>query len=466
MGSGTSSGHGSGPFSKDPSREARVAELLASAGQAHLLDHAKQLPSEAAANFLVQAAALPWSSLSAGHAGRSMGQPPALRPPLALTLKRQLGGGPLRERVARLGRGLLAGGRVATMLLAGGQGSRLGHPGPKGTVVFGPEPDRSLYRIHAERVAAVTKWSGKPVPLYVLVSPETEEATRQAFEEASSWGLLPGQVRFLCQATLPALDDSGRALLAAPGQLAMAPDGHGGAFEALLASGALEELADAGVDALTTFQVDNPLARPLDPVMLGWMVERRLEAIGKAVRKATPDEKVGVYARDLRGCLRIVEYTELAQMDLASEAEGCVPGEAQAAALDMGSIAIHGFAVSFLRRLARDGVHLPLHKAHKRLAHLDEAGVLVEPKEPNAWKLERFLFDLFPLAKRAEVQEVKREWEFSPVKNAEGVDSLLTARVMVAAEVRRWHEERDLSLPEALPLRPLDLDGGREYVGG
>ena len=98
--------------------------------------------------------------------------------------------------------------------------------------------------------------------------------------------------------------------------------------------------------------------------------------------------------------------------------------------------------------------------------HIDAQGVRVDPQEPNAWKLERFIFDLFPLAERAEVHEVRREWEFAPVKNAEGVDSLLTSRVMVAAEVRRWHEERGLEAPDAPSLRPLELDGGSEYVGG
>jgi len=438
-----------------------AAARLEACGQAHLVEHAAGLPFDLRAGFLERAAAMPWDELREGLRGTGARVPPALRPPLALTWKRQMGEAPLRKRVARLGRGLLAGGRVATLLLAGGQGTRLGHAGPKGAVVFGPEPDRSLYRIHAERVAAVSRWAGKPVPFYVLVGPETEAATREAFADAEAWGLAPGQLQFLVQGTLPALDEAGRALLSAPGQLAMAPDGHGGAYEAVVAAGVVRMLSEAGVDVLTTFQVDNPLARPLDPIMLGWMVERRLEAIGKAVRKAAPDEKVGVFARDLRGRMRVVEYSELPP---AEETSG--PGEALAAPLEMGSIAIHGFAVSFLKRLADEDRRLPLHRAHKKVAHLDAQGERVRPEAPNAWKLERFLFDLFPLAGRAEVHEVRREWEFAPVKNAEGVDSLVSARVMVAAEVLRWHAERGLAAPDEPALRPLEVDGGSEYVGG
>jgi UDP-N-acetylglucosamine/UDP-N-acetylgalactosamine diphosphorylase len=431
---------------------------LESAGQAHLVAHAQGLDEARRAAFLLDAAAQPWEALRQALRTRH-GASPVLRQPQALTWRRQVAQGPLRPRLAGLGRGLLAGGRVATLLLAGGQGTRLGFDGPKGNVVFGPEPDRTLYRIHAERVAAVSRAAGRPVPLLVLVSRQTAEATRAAFEEAGAWGLEPGQVRFLAQAELPCLDDEGRALLDAPGELARAPDGHGGAFEALRAAGLLDELAARGVDVLTTYQVDNPLGRSLDPVMLGWMVERRLQAIGKAVRKATPDERVGVFARDVKGRQRVVEYSELPARE---EEAPPAPGEPTTRPADLGSIAIHGFAVSWLRDLAADGFTLPRHRARKKVAHLDEAGSRQEPASPNAWKLERFIFDLFPLAARAEVHEVERAFEFAPVKNATGVDSLESARALVAAEVRRWHRQAGLPEPAEPSLRPLDIDGGLE----
>lgn len=427
-------------------------QVLEDAGQAHLVAHAQTLAPEARDAFLADAAAQPWAELQDALAGEGK-RIPELRPPQALTFGRQANEPELVKRLQGYGLGLLAGGRVATLLLAGGQGTRLGHDGPKGTVVFGPEDDRTLYRIHAERIAALSKRVGRAIPLYVLVSAATEDATREAFEQASAWGLEDGQVRFLVQGTLPCLDGQGRALLSGPGALARAPDGHGGAYHTLVDSGVLDELHEREVDVLTTFQVDNPLGRGLDPVMLGWMVERKLQAVGKAVRKATPDEKVGVFARDLRGRTRIVEYTELPP---APEVE---PGEAMEAPLVMGSIAIHGFGVRWLKGLADAGMRLPLHRARKKVPHRGEDGRLVTPAEPNAWKLERFIFDLFPEADRAEVHEVRREWEFAPVKNAEGVDSLVTARVLVDAEVRRWHAARGLEAPAQPSLQPLVMDG-------
>lgn len=427
-------------------------QALSDAGQGHLVAHAETLPADAREAFLAEAAAEPWEELRAALENGSR-RVPELRPPQALTFGRQANEPELVKRLERMGLGLLAGGRVATLLLAGGQGTRLGVDGPKGNVVFGPEDDRTLYRIHAERIAAMSRRVGRAIPLYVLVSEATEQATRAAFEDAAAWGLEPDQVRFLVQGTLPCLDEDGRGLLAAPGVLARAPDGHGGAYHALVEAGVIDALAAQEVDVLTTFQVDNPLGRGVDPVMLGWMVERRLQAIGKAVRKATPDEKVGVFARDLKGRTRIVEYTELPP---ASAQE---PGEAMEAPLVMGSIAIHGFAVQWLKRLADEGLRLPLHTARKRVPHLGEEGALVQPEAPNAWKLERFIFDLFPEADRAEVHEVRREWEFAPVKNAEGVDSLTTARVLVESEVRRWHTARGLDVAEPVALRPLEMDG-------
>ncbi len=419
-------------------------EILEDAGQTHLVAHAATLDDAASSAFLTAAAAHPWTLLRAALDTPEQGPPP-LRPPIALKWKRQQAQGGLRRRLAKLGEGLLAGGRVATLLLAGGQGTRLGHPGPKGTFVFGPQPDRTLYRILGERVAAVGRRCGTPVSYYVLVSRQTEAATREAFEDAADWGLDPAQVHFIVQGELPCLDDDGRAILAEEGELAMAPDGHGGGAQALWDSGALADLLAADVDVLTTFQVDNPLGRPLDPVMLGWMVDRKAHVVSKAVAKSSPDEAVGVFARDLQGRHRIVEYSELP--------------DGGAEDLTLGSIAIHAFSVRWLHDLMAGDYDLPLHRARKKVPFWAAETGRVEPDAPNATKFERFIFDVFPEAPRLEVHEVQRAWEFAPVKNAEGVDSPHTSRVLVDAEVRRWHRETGRPEPDEISLMPLVFDG-------
>jgi UDP-N-acetylglucosamine/UDP-N-acetylgalactosamine diphosphorylase len=423
-----------------------VARRLASAGQAHLLEHARTLPAEAGRAFLAEAAALPWEEL---RAGLSAPPPPVreARPPEALTLRRQRHEPALVARLAATGSALLSAGRVAAVLLAGGQGTRLGHRGPKGTFVLGPTPDRTLYAVLVERVVAAGRRAGRPVPLVVLTSRDTDAPTREAFAAAKGFGQDPELVRFVVQGELPAFDDAGRALVASPGRLALAPDGHGGLVPALARERIPDWLLGLGVDEVVTFQVDNPLGRPLDPVFLGWAASRKAAAAGKAVRKAHPAEKVGVFARGLDGRVRVVEYSE-------APAEGF-------AELVLGSIAVHAFSLPWLaERMADPASALPLHRARKRVPHLGPDGRLVEPKEPNATKLERFLFDLLPMAPRVALQEVDRRREFAPVKNASGEDSPETSRAAVAAEVARWHREAGLEVPEPVPaLRPLLADG-------
>jgi UDP-N-acetylglucosamine/UDP-N-acetylgalactosamine diphosphorylase len=429
-------------------------ERLRGAGQGHLVEHARTLPPVVAAAFLEDAASLPWEEVAAAFRAPPP-LPEVLRPPEALTLRRQRNEPGYPRRLAEAGEAALARGEVAALLLAGGQGTRLGHPGPKGTFVLGPEPDRTLYAILAEGVAAVGRRAGRPVPLVVLVSRDTEAGTREAFERAGFHGLAPGDVSFVRQGELPAVDDEGRALLAEPGRLALAPDGHGGAFSALVRDGLLDALAERGAKTLVTFQVDNPLARPLDPVFLGWLHERRAFAAGKAVRTRSPTERVGVFARDARGRLRVVEYVDR-------------PAEGFPQDLVLGSIAVHAFSLPFLAAFRDAGAGLPLHRARKRVPHLGTEGRVVSPAGPNAWKLERFLFDLFPHAPRATVHEVDRRREFAPVKDATGDDGPDAARAAVAAEVARRHREAGRPPPEGTPsLRPLDEDvGGAECGDG
>lgn len=423
-----------------------LSERLEATGQAHLVRHAATLPAAARAEFGAEMLGIPWERLAAAFRAPPGMVPPDLRPPECLTWRRQQNEAGFTRRLAEQGRALLAGGRVATVLLAGGQGTRLGFPGPKGTFVLGPEPDRTLYAVLLERVVAAARAAGRPIPVVLLVSRATEEATRSALEGAGWYGLDPALVRVVRQGELPALDAEGRALLAAPGRLALSPDGHGGLVEALRVSGTFEWLADLGIECVTTHQVDNPLGRALDPVFLGWLLDRRAVAAGKAVCKRDPGEKVGMYARGIDGRVRIVEYSEID------------PGAA--AELKLGSIAIHAFSLAWLRRRLEDPTFaLPYHRARKKVPSWTAEAGLVVPETENAVKLEQFLFDLLPLAPRVAVHEVDRAREFAPIKNATGEDSPETCRATVAAEIARWHRVAGRPPPIVPSLRPLVADG-------
>ena len=361
-----------------------------------------------------------------------------------------------RDAAARAaGEAALAAGQVGAFLVAGGQGTRLGYDGPKGRFPVGPKTGRSLFAYHAQRVLATCRRYGAEIPLYVMTSAANDASTRAAFEEAAWFGLEPGQVVFLVQGMLPAIDRQGRLLLATKHALSWSPDGHGGSLRALQRSGALDDLDRRGIRQLFYFQVDNPLARVLDPVFIGHHVLARAEMSTKVVAKTDPAERVGIVAR-VAGRARVIEYSDL-DPALAGrrDADGRLTFRAA-------NIAIHVLDLGFVRRIVEAGLVLPVHRAEKAVPCLDDAGRPHQPAAPNAIKMEQFVFDALPLAERTVTQEVPREDEFAPVKNATGPDSAESARAALSEQAKRWMAAAGLALPpgpaEVGPLFALDQD--------
>ena len=357
-----------------------------------------------------------------------------------------------RERRAReAGERMLREGRVAAVLLAGGQGSRLGFDGPKGDYPFAPLSGRTLFAHHAAKIAALRARHGR-LPWYVLTSPQNDAVTRAIFRSADDFGLAPGSVRFVVQGTLPAVDrHSGAILLEGPDRVALSPDGHGGLLSALRASGALDEMAHEGVETMFTFQVDNPLVRVCRPELLGAHRLAGADMTSVVVRKLGPEERMGVIAR-VNGKTAVVEYSDLPE-ELAQARDD--DGELVYWA---GSIAVHCIEVAFAAALTEGGLRLPFHRAVKRVPHLDTGGQPVDPDEPNAIKFETFLFDALPAASRTVTVEAAREDEFSPIKNAEGPDSPATARRDLNDLYARWLEAAGVEVPRDAEGHPVDLE--------
>jgi UDP-N-acetylglucosamine/UDP-N-acetylgalactosamine diphosphorylase len=439
-------------------RRERLLARLERAGQGHVLRFADTLAPDALDAFLTQLEGLDLERLPALIAAALVppAAPPARVEPCELIEWGEEPRHRARDAAAReAGEAALRAGRVAAFMVAGGQGSRLGYDGPKGRFPVGPLTGRSLFACHAHRVLATGRRYGAPAHLAVMTSETNHASTVAAFEEAAWFGLDPAQVSFLVQGMLPAVDASGRLLLAGPGTLFMSPDGHGGSLRALLRSGTLDDLAARGVDELFYFQVDNPLARVLDPVFIGHHLLARAEMSSKVVPKRDAAEKVGVVAR-LDGRVGVIEYSDLPP-ELAAERDE--QGRLRHRA---GNIAIHMLALGFVRRLTGRGVELPVHRADKIVPCLDETGRLVKPARPNAVKLETFVFDALGFAERTVTQEVRREDEFAPVKNAEGEDSPDTARAALSAQAIRWMAAAGLAPPkgaaEVGPLFALDQE--------
>ena len=343
--------------------------------------------------------------------------------------------GKARASAVAAGAKELSAGRVGVLLVAGGQGSRLGYEGPKGAYPIGPVTNKPLFHFHARKVLAKARKYGKSVPFYVMTSEANYEATVACFKENGWFGLDRKDIFFFRQGMWPGMTEDGRIILDEPGHVFMSPDGHGGLLAALENSGALADMKKRGVKSVFFFQVDNPLVEIADEAFIGYHVLSRSEYSLKLCAKRDPFEKVGMPMKFGNVC-KMVEYTEMTD-------EQCKRKDKDGKLYFLyGSPAIHVFDRAFLEREAKKP--MPLHLAHKKIACLDGNGEVVKPAAPNAYKFEKFIFDILPDAKKVAFLAFDQKDEFSPVKNAEGADSPATCKADMQAKWRCQLAERGI----------------------
>ena len=280
-------------------------------------------------------------------------------------------------------------GKLAAVTMAGGQGTRLGHNGPKGTFDIGLDSHKPIFEILCDTLKKAQEKYGEYCVWYIMTSNENNEATVSFFEKNKFFGYPKDKVVFFKQGELPMIDTEGKILIGEDGLIKMAADGHGGIFLSMNRNGILYDMKTRGIEWAFIGGVDNVLVNMIDPVFLGFAIEKTVLAAGKSVVKAGPHEKVGVFCkRDEKPS--VVEYSEISE------------------------------------EISKNT--LPYHSAFKKAKYLDKDGNLVTSDKPNAYKFESFLFDAFESLDDMAILRVKREEEFAPVKNAEGVDSPETAR--------------------------------------
>ena len=354
----------------------------------------------------------------------------------------ELKGAALKKATAA-GEKELKAGHVGVLLVAGGQGSRLGYDGPKGAYPIGPVTGVSLFYFHARKVLALSVKYAVRVPFYIMTSMVNYDATVAHFEENDYFGLDPQDVIFFRQGMWPGMTGDGKIILDAPGHIFMSPDGHGGMISALKANGCFADMKKRGVKSLFFFQVDNPMVEVADPAFIGLHTLEKSEYSLKLTAKREPTEGLGmVVKRD--GHFDMIEYTEMTdEMNNRRTKTGDLY-------FKFGSPAIHVFDRAFLERLANKA--MPLHLAHKKIATVDDKGKVVKPTAPNGYKFEKFIFDALPEAKGVTCFAFDRAEEFSPVKNAEGKDSPATCKADLQAKWRRQLAQAGVVVPETMPL--------------
>lgn len=360
--------------------------------------------------------------------------------------------------------------KVAALTVAGGQGTRLGFDGPKGAYAISPVRGKSLFQLFAEFIRGTRTRYGSQTRWYIMTSPTNDAGTRAYFAEHDYFGLPSDDVVFFTQGQMPAFAPDGRILLDEKHRVALSPDGHGGTLLALARSGALADMAQHGVDHISYFQVDNPIVRPLDPLFIGLHDMTGSEMSSKTIPKADDFEKVGNFVV-ADGRVAVIEYSDLPEsLAVQRNPDG-------SRRFDAGSIAIHIISRAFVERLTADAAcfGLPWHRADKKVAFVDDTGRRVTPDTPNAVKLETFIFDALPLARDPLVLQTIRAEEFSPVKNATGVDSAETSRRDMIRRAAAWLESCGYDVPrradgepdaviEISPLLALDAGQLREVL--
>jgi UDP-N-acetylglucosamine/UDP-N-acetylgalactosamine diphosphorylase len=343
-----------------------------------------------------------------------------------------------QKHALELGTAALASGKIGAVLVAGGQGTRLGFDHAKGMFPIGPVSGHSLFQILFEKLVATRRRYGAAIPLYIMTSDATHDETVAYLGENNFFGLPAADVRLFKQGNLPAVDaKTGKLLLESRDSLALSPDGHGGMLAALESSGALADMQARGLEQLFYFQIDNPLVVMCDPLFLGFHLASGSEMSTQVVAKTAPEERVGNVV-SIDGVVQIIEYSDLP----AEHAKRTAPDGSLE--LWAGSIAVHYLDVAFLARVAGTPEGLPFHVARKTASFVDETGQTVEPggDEKNAIKFERFIFDLLPAAKKSIVMEVDPAEAFGPVKNADDAakDTPTTVRRQMVALHRQWLE--------------------------
>ena len=324
-----------------------------------------------------------------------------------------------KQELEDIGSNVIKNEHYAVITLAGGQGTRLGHSGPKGTYMLNTKNGQKyIFEIFIDSFKKAKTEYNIEVPWYIMTSKENHKETVEFFENHNYFGYNKNKVKFFMQGELPILDTNGKVILNKEKQIKEAANGNGGIYESFAKSGLLEEIKQKQIEWIFVNNIDNIISNFIDPLLLGLTIQEKQKIGAKSVAKTNPKEKVGVFCK-IDEKPQIIEYIDLPEKLAEKKDEN---GELLYGEVNIGA---YLFNISVLEDLAR--IKLPYHAAFKKSAYLLENGEYIEPESPNVYKFESFIFDAFKRYNNVSILRVKREEEFAPVKNKEGTDSPETA---------------------------------------
>ena len=324
-----------------------------------------------------------------------------------------------KEEYTKIGEEEVQRGKLAVVTMAGGQGTRLGHDGPKGTFDIGLDSHKSLFELLCDSLKEANNKYNVVIPWYIMTSNENNEQTVEFFKKNNYFKYPKEAIRFFIQGEIPMIDTNGKILLDEQGFIKKAADGHGGIFNALDKNNIIKDMEKRKIEWVFISGIDNPLAKMVDPLFMGFVTKEGSLIGSKTIIKRSPDEKVGVFCKK-NNRPYVIEYIEITDemANLRDSSNELVYGESH--------ILLNMFNIKILQELREN--KLPYHKAFKKANYINQNGELIIGKEPNAYKFETFIFDAFASVEKMSILRTKREEEFAPVKNKEGNDSPETAR--------------------------------------
>lgn len=335
------------------------------------------------------------------------------------------------KKYEKIGDNIIRQGHYAVVTMAGGQGTRLGHNGPKGTFELNVGEKKPLFTLLAKTIEEANEKYNVKIPWYIMTSRENNYQTIEFFKRHNYFNMGEENIKFFIQNEIPMIGTNGKILVDEQGMVKKAADGHGGIFVAMKKEGIIDDMRKRGIEWVFIAGVDNVLAKMVDEVLTGLAISKNAPAAGKSVVKVGPKEKVGVFCKK-DNKPSVIEYTEITDemAEKVDENGELLYGESH--------ILCNLFSIKAIDEISI--TKLPYHKAFKKAKYIDENHVIVVPKDPNAYKFEAFIFDAFEKLSDMAIMRVKREEEFAPVKNAEGVDSPETAEKLYINFINNKHK--------------------------